>query len=48
MSVMVTSVGNAWFLARWVGGAAVPFGRPYASLRVACKAAARINRETGQ
>ena len=48
MSVIVTSVGNAWFLARWINGGAVPFGKPYASLRVACKVAARINRGTGQ
>lgn len=48
MSVIVTSVGNSWFLARWVGGTAQPFGKPYSSLRVACKVATRLNARAGQ
>lgn len=48
--VKVTDVGDSWMLA-WCrdGGLIVePFGEPFASLRVACRTAARINARTGQ
>lgn len=48
--VKVTTVGESWSLA-WCrdGGLIVePFGEPIASLRVACRTAARINARAGQ
>lgn len=46
MTVMVTSVGNAWFLAHCLDdGTVQPFGDPYSSLAAAVRAAEQLNAE---
>lgn len=46
MTILVTSVGNAWFLVRRLAdGTLLPFGDPIASLAAAVRAAERMNAE---
>ena len=46
MTVMVTSVGDAWFLAHCLSdGTVEPFGDPIASLADAVRTAEQINAE---